>query len=274
MFPAYQKMSRISCQVCLYYSNQLLYYNNYIVSAKAVYEQTRSKFDKQKNDTNEARRALDNLQKNSLFFQVDDSRVASREANGSRSALQSGLTATDYNTVLQRLPEPPFARCALPAKPDHDAVLHKELYAYRRHKGPDWLPKDFFMRDVQPDPNLAVELPRNIQHRYGTQVCRNVLNDSERVNSYFERRRARCADKEPSDAKLPIEKAKMTDPNKGDYEELGHSLRHDFFPGVTSNHHVGITKTVYNDDVHKKRVKNPDEWRFQRDELSKLFTNF
>lgn len=150
------------------------------------------------------------------------------------------------------------------------SVFSNELYAYRRHRGPDWLPKEYFMRTVQPDPNIkGVDLPRNIQHQFGTDICRNVLGDNEKVLTSIERQRNRKAF---INRQRKVDEAKRQPSPKqtgeSTYESLGHYLRQDFFPGRTSDNKMGVIKEDFNDEVFKRRAKDPDEWRFQRDELS------
>ncbi|ELU01997.1 hypothetical protein CAPTEDRAFT_192869 [Capitella teleta] len=235
--------------------------------AKALYEKSLNALSRQTNETRAAQQRLDSLEKNSLYFQPGvPSATHSDHFCAKHRSRRSGFDAANCkgDSNILGLSQHQASQVDTQRLPLTQPLLHQELYAYHRHKGPDWLPKEYFMKQVDPDPNLAVDLPRNIQHKFGSSICQNVLCDTDKVNTYFEQRRA--ANKPSSGGKAVIKKGALQP--KTNYDVLGQALRQDFFPGMTSDHHVGVTKTVYNNDVHKRRVKDPDEWRYQRDEMS------
>lgn len=110
-----------------------------------------------------------------------------------------------------------------------------------------------------------VELPANIRHKFGSRVCDNLLSDQELVDTALEKQRIFSGPARPSKkenvAGLPVDL-------QGNYESLGQAMRYNTFPGLTTEHTISRTKDDFNDTVHLRRDPNPDEHRYQRDELS------
>ncbi|KAK3778390.1 hypothetical protein RRG08_049237 [Elysia crispata] len=110
-----------------------------------------------------------------------------------------------------------------------------------------------------------IDLPPNIRHMFGSRVCDSLLSDAEKVNRSLEKRKAMSGPPRPSKK----EDVKSLSVNFDDnYESLGATTRYNMFPGLTSGHTISRTQQEFNDEVHLRRVPNPDEFRYQRDELS------
>ncbi|GFR66268.1 testis-expressed protein 33 [Elysia marginata] len=136
----------------------------------------------------------------------------------------------------------------------------------RQHQLPYDPVKDLhFTKDRPERMKSLVDLPPNIRHMFGSRVCDSLLSDAEKVNKSLEKRKALSGPPRPSkkeDVKsLPVNFA-------GNYESLGATTRYNVFPGLTSGHTISRTQQEFNDEVHLRRVPNPDEFRYQRDELS------
>ena len=118
-------------------------------------------------------------------------------------------------------------------------------------------------------PKTAIYLPPNIKHQFGTKICNAVLADADKVQSTIDHqkwiRESHLLAKNTSSTK-----SGNTEPEPlSGYESLGNALRQNICPGYSTNHTKSVAKSDYNDDVHKNRVPDPDQWRCQRDELSK-----
>ena len=112
------------------------------------------------------------------------------------------------------------------------------------------------------------DLPPNIRHQFGTSVCQAVLADSGKVAETLDGQRRLANSLRRTRVVKTVRSLKPEDTNP-QYEALGLALRQNVFPGYTYDHKNSITKTIYNPDVHNNRVPDPDEFRYQRDELSK-----
>lgn len=142
---------------------------------------------------------------------------------------------------------------------------------YKRHRAPDWLPKEAFMHRTKTelDPNpLPIDLPPNIQHQFGTKICQDVLKDKYKVDETIS---SQAQIRASFNKTRKSEKAKDVEIVVGDpdYEALSQVVRQNIFPGYSQNHKKSLMKSAYTLDVFQKRVPDPDQWRCQRDELSK-----
>lgn len=112
------------------------------------------------------------------------------------------------------------------------------------------------------------DLPPNIRHQFGTNICQNVLSDPLKVSETLEDQRRKQANlrrtRVPPSA-AGSEAAEECDPQ---YDALGQALRQNVFPGYTYDHKNSITKSTYTSNIHDNREQDPDEFRYQRDELS------
>ncbi len=141
-------------------------------------------------------------------------------------------------------------------------------------QNPDWLKTEQNLAakglksHSAPTGSSIVPLPRNIQHQFGTNICNALLSDKELVEQTM-------ANQNASKIVRPSRRQSSVKDVSGDvtvdptYDALGQSLRQNFFPGHTFGHRVGVIKGDFDDYVHKNRVPETDEYRYQRDELSK-----
>ena len=116
----------------------------------------------------------------------------------------------------------------------------------------------------------CIDLPPNIKHQFGSKECDKLLSNREVVDRTI---------KEQEDVKEPVARRsnpftvpQFTRELNPEYEMLGNALRMNVLPGYTTDHKTSTTKIAYNDQVHLFRNKDPDKWRYQKDELSKYIT--
>lgn len=115
--------------------------------------------------------------------------------------------------------------------------------------------------------SLAVDLPENIRHQFGSKICDSLLSDEKVVEKTMQKQQE---DKEAAYRVRKSVSVPTIDKNlKPEYEQLGNFTRMNVFPGYNINHKISTTKSVFTDNVHLQRVPDPDKWRYQRDELSK-----
>ena len=142
------------------------------------------------------------------------------------------------------------------------------VYGRRRQQLPYDPVKDLHFTKDRPDRvKSLIDLPPNIRHMFGSRVCDSLLSDKEKVNRSLEKRNAMSGPPRPS-KKQDVESLSVN--FDGNYESLGATTRYNMFPGLTSGHTISRTQQEFNDEVHLRRVPNPDEFRYQRDELSKF----
>ena len=118
---------------------------------------------------------------------------------------------------------------------------------------------------------LAVDLPDNIRHHFGSKICEDLLADEKVVSKTLEYQKNDRMSREKATIP-PIDKELNPE-----YESLGNFMRMNVFPGYNVNHKISTTKSTFTDDVHLRRIPDPDKWRMQRDDLSKYaydFNNF
>lgn len=115
--------------------------------------------------------------------------------------------------------------------------------------------------------SMAVDLPENIRHQFGSKICESLLGDEKMVEKTMQKQQ------EDKDAayrvRKPVSVPAIEKDLKPDYEQLGNFMRMNMFPGYNINHKISTTKSEFTDSVHLHRVPDPDKWRYQRDELSK-----
>jgi len=155
---------------------------------------------------------------------------------------------------------------------DGDQEFVKEFNAGRRSKRHN---TSSIISNTENNPNdtkgtsrSLVQLPANIRHAFGSRVCDYLLSDKELVDEALAKQRTQSGPARPS-KKQNIQSLQA---NQGNYESLGSNMRYNIFPGsfpgLTTEHNLSRTKDDFNDTVHLRRVPNPDEFRYQRDELS------
>ena len=144
-------------------------------------------------------------------------------------------------------------------------------------KNPDWLRHEQYLKDVAEKRNSestgifsGLQLPRNIQHKFGTKLCESLLSDKEKVDKTLECQKKFKESMGKNKHSAPVKEISSDPALDPTYDALGGVLRHNLFPGHNFDHKVGVIKGDFNDHVHKNRVPNPDEYRYRRDELSKF----
>ena len=263
------------------------------------FQKAKAELVQQMQETTHAQKMMDSLELNSKYFNVgvyDDSGkpadtgdqkpswYGTKDLNHSKDINITGLPdpgnyTSNYNRDKygRRVPVHQYSGIGDPMKTGMDfseksPAPRRSMTTYERHRDPDWLPRDAYMKQSKADQSeLAIQLPPNIQHTFGSRICRSVLNDKDKVDSSMDDQKRleasfyRIRDGKRSAFKLPSDNI---DPV---YEGLSHAVRQNMFPGYTYNHKKSLTKSVYSQDVHNRRLKDPDKWRYQRDELSKYF---
>lgn len=113
----------------------------------------------------------------------------------------------------------------------------------------------------------SIEVPQNIKHQFGSRVCDQLLSDKNAVEKTL---RDQKEIKETIQRRSkPFSVPAFTKEMNPEYEMLSNAMRMNVVPGYTMNHKTSTTKTAFNDQVHLFRHKDPDKWRYQKDELSK-----
>jgi len=116
-------------------------------------------------------------------------------------------------------------------------------------------------------PHSVIQLPPNIRHQFGSRICDNLLSDKKLVNKTITEQRELKEQLKRASKTLSV--PELQKDLKPEYEMLGNAMRQNVFPGYTMNHKLSTMKTSYTDRVHLRRYPDPDQWRYQRDELSK-----
>ena len=258
----------------------------------------------------EAKINLEALEKQSRYFGVD-SRQKTLDSK-SKSANQSshwismkdldhtdeinsvGLNNRSYNHEKygSKPPVHQYSNIGSILQPgmDFNEVEREEIKGpYKKpevRRNPDWLRREAYFKgkqgQMESQPGVGVDvsgmqLPKNIQHKFGTKLCQSLLSDKEIVDKTIEEQQkmkikenSRRKNRYGPSHQNPTPNEVSSDPNLNPiYDALGGVLRHNLFPGQTFDHKVGVMKGDFNDSVHKNRVPNPDEYRYKRDDLSK-----
>ncbi|XP_067673062.1 uncharacterized protein [Haliotis asinina] len=118
----------------------------------------------------------------------------------------------------------------------------------------------------QPAPRSVIAIPANIRHKYGSAVCDALFSDAATVAASMARYKELEA---PVQNRRPEQPGVFKKNDNPEYDLLSNATRQNVFPGYTSGYKISTTKTVYNDNVFNQRYQDPEEYRYQRDELSK-----
>lgn len=116
-------------------------------------------------------------------------------------------------------------------------------------------------------PHSVVQLPANIRHQFGSRICDSLLSDPKVVEQTVESQKAHK--EQMKRASKPLNVPTMEKELKPEYESIGNAMRMNVFPGYNINHKISTMKTSFDDSVHLRRYPDPEQWRYQRDELSK-----
>ena len=114
----------------------------------------------------------------------------------------------------------------------------------------------------------VIQLPPNIRHAFGSRICDNLLADPETVhNTMTNQEKIRNANKRLGD-RQPVEAASVS-PVDPAYHALGCALRQDIFPGYSYGNKLSTVNDVYSPQVFARRYADPEQYRYQRDAVSK-----
>lgn len=256
-------------------------------------EATKEEIAKQKNEIVKTKQAIESLEFDALHFDMDKFSRVPRHTNsqiGSELSMsehavriakemnQVGLNERNsYNRDKygHRAPVHQYSLCGDVLQPGMETLRRQKseypVYAghsERHRKAPTGTPRQASAPHPA-EPRSVVKLPPNIRHQFGSQVCDNLLSDKksvERTMNEQKLRRQRLL--RPS---KHLEIPDMDKDLKPEYEMLGNAMRQNIFPGYTMNHKKSMMKLAFDDSVHLRRYPEPDQWRYQRDELSKYW---
>ena len=224
---------------------------------------------KQAEETARAAALVDLLEDKARYFALGVTSPVTRKKPVSHSN-NKNLGKAKSDTAVKHSP----VRVASEDKTDW---VIPEICRYKRHGPPDQRPAEFNMYPTEKDKttsNLAVDLPPNIQHQFGTNICRSVLADKGCTDQTLDEIKSHSQSHSQRTQALKKERGKQAcpyNPANLQYDSLGNTLRQNVFPGDSSYHNEGsLTHSVYTGEVFKKRVTDPDQHRHRRDELSKL----
>lgn len=262
-----------------------------------------NEFDKQRKATSQVNEELVNLEKKSVYFDLKsnnrDSRLSSKESrtkNDEKWLSYKDLDhATDINSVgLKPHHNYNYDKYGL-VKPQHQYALignplgqgmefpsqqdpyygayPPSAYAGRRacrrrpHPEHQSTSKVNSRQGSSAVPSTN-DLPPNIRHQFGTMICQNVLSDPMKVCETLEDQRRKQASLRRTRVLPSRAESELTDESDPQYDALGQALRQNVFPGYTQDHKSSLTKSTYTSNIHENRERDPDEFRYQRDELS------
>lgn len=283
------------CDFTYIYSGNKLKTKIFLADVK--FEESKEAVSSQLKEHAQAKKLLDVLETNSKFFNVgvrdSDLRPTSETDKEHQWFKQGDLKHSDDINIIgfEGKTTKNYNRDRYEKKPDthmyslHGDPLRKGMdfaekardpsnaMEYSRARDPSWLPREAYIPKRQRDPeldNLAIDLPANIQHAFGTKICKQVLSDPVKVTDAVKEQdelRASFYKTRRKQRQKFVPPSVNTDPL---YESLSNSVRQNMFPGYSYNQHKSLHRDVYSEDVFKNRIKDPDQWRYQRDELSKL----
>ncbi|KAK3089590.1 hypothetical protein FSP39_004860 [Pinctada imbricata] len=261
---------------------------NHLKGNELVIQRTKKDIEKQKEAVTRARQSLQEAEKRSKEFGMD-TYLGKRE--GDPTPRMKALMSTEASNTLKQMnhiglnernsynrdkygnkpPTHPYSLMGdvmqprsmdLPRRREHEEVKLK------KKEIEEVLPLGVSPRraSAQEKERLAIDLPDNIRHQFGSGICKSLLSDPKLVNKTLEHHRLQeeKANKVKSKEKIP----KIDKELNPEYESLGNFTRMNMFPGYNINHKISTTKSTFTDDVHLRRIPDPDQWRMQRDDLS------
>jgi hypothetical protein len=199
-----------------------------------------------------------------------------RPRNYSASAAQRGQQVLlKHNSIPSPPPTASNTRpCTVaPLYQPHD-VRAPSANKYRRAVGLHHVPREYFMKEMQSRtvdiPPLAVDLPRNILHQFRTDVCVELLGDSDKVHlsqwamDGSMRRQPRPRQTQPSQ----FDREAFLQEQSG-YDSLGQVVRTNVFPGTAEPIKTGTTHRDFNSAIWRQRQPMPEQYRNRVDDLAK-----
>ena len=258
-------------------------------------KRTKSEMQKQQLNVSSSGAILKLLEEKSKYYDLGQTGNLKRDIPRARqSEWMSGRDlehASDINTVGlnhrgsynrskygQKAPAHEYATIGNPIEFGMDFVAPNPThpttnYPQHRRGSQHAVPREAYMikpKERHDLPKLAVEVPQNIQHMFGSRICANLLSDKEKVQTTIEEQKEREAQVKRTRRHISEPTNLFVDPQLNpEYESIGNLLRQDIFPGMSTDHKISVHKTDFSQDVHKRRVACPDEYRYHRDQLSK-----
>ncbi|XP_033744831.1 uncharacterized protein LOC117330545 isoform X1 [Pecten maximus] len=253
-----------------------------------VVEATKEEIEKQKEEISKTKRAIENMEFNALNFDSDKINRVPQRAESGRSPLSMSDNAVKFAREMNKIglndrnsynrdkyghkaPVHQYSLCGDILRPGMETVRREKTeypafvgHSERHRKAPTGTPRHASAGPAEP--RSVVPLPPNIRHQFGSRVCDFLLSDEKKVeNTVNEQKLRRQRLLRPS---KHLDIPDMDKELKPEYEMLGNAMRQNIFPGYTMNHKKSMTKLAYDDSVHLRRYPDPDQWRYQRDELS------
>ena len=128
---------------------------------------------------------------------------------------------------------------------------------------------DPFLPSTEPQVDLPVNVPSNIKHEFGTKVCNHLLQDKEVVDTTIDTQKKNHDLFYKTAKPAPEVSYDLSQSPETTYDRLGNTLRMNMFPGFTQDHKRSLAHSVYTQNVYDRRQPVPEQWKYQRDELSK-----
>ncbi|OWF50890.1 uncharacterized protein LOC110449873 isoform X2 [Mizuhopecten yessoensis] len=254
-----------------------------------VVQATKGEIEKQKDELLKTKRAIENMEFGALNFDTENITRVPQRAGSGRSPLSMSDNAlkaaremnyvglNDRNSYNRdkyghRAPMHQYSLCGDILRPGMETIRREktEYPAYvghseRHRKAPTETPRHTSAGPAA-QPRSIVSLPPNIRHQFGSKVCDFLLSDEKKVEKTVNEEKLRKQRLLRPSKHLDI--PDMDKELKPEYEMLGNAMRQNIFPGYTMNHKKSMMKLAYDDSVHLRRYPDPDQWRYQRDELS------
>ncbi|CAH1775212.1 unnamed protein product [Owenia fusiformis] len=267
---------------------------NHRFAGDESFQTEKAKLEKQLKQAGDATKQLDKLGVESLYFRAPNANVTAGEThipetpqpsqwynethvNNAEKINIVGLKDTkgfDYQKSKEKPPVHQYSIIGDPLRLGME-FNDKEQTSYKSHM----FPLDVKSYGNKPQmgrrakfpigngSNGISDVPLNIQHKFGTKICRSALSDLDKVQESLRateevknsihrkpRRRSQTVPLSPS----------LLNPK---YDQISNGLRYNVFPGYNFTTKSGVTHEVHNMDPHERRYKDPDEWRHTQDEL-------
>ncbi|XP_013094734.1 uncharacterized protein LOC106078389 [Biomphalaria glabrata] len=255
-----------------------------LIPGREQLESSREEFNKQKQILDEAEQKLKSKAENALIFKVDPANnhfhlstpykpswLSQKDLEHSKEINSLGLNVKEsynrdkYGTKPLRhayslIGDPLAVNMDFNSSKNTDTLSQNHIvYSKGRH-----LPYGL-MKQTKPDNLKSIfPLPPNIRHKFGSRDCDVLLSDEHLVHLALLKQSNLAPQKvsrKENHQHLPVDLS-------GNYESLGHLTRYNVCSGISTDNKISNTKQDFNDLVHLRRVPNPDQFRYQRDELS------
>lgn len=121
------------------------------------------------------------------------------------------------------------------------------------------------------DQSGGIQIPKNIQHQFGSIECDNLLSDKAKVESIMNERRSNpriSVHEIPSQARIPRPEMARNPTDPWMYSDLGHWGRSNIFPNAPRTS-VSEVRDNYTWDVYTNRIPPTDKFRRNKDAYCK-----